>query len=71
MQVFWESYLRKTEILLTVCSSAGSHLGLPSVLYAVFSSLNVLWLLVPLYVVTMVMFMVAEWKYNEEIKKTL
>ena len=32
---------------------------------------NVLWLLVPLYVVTMMMFMVAEWKYNEEMKKTL
>ena len=32
---------------------------------------NVLWLLVPLYVVTMVMFMMAEWRYGEEMKKTL
>ena len=30
---------------------------------------NVLWLLVPLYVVTMVMFMIAEWRYSEEMKK--
>ena len=32
---------------------------------------NILWLLVPLYVVTMVMFMVAEWRYGKEMKKTL
>ena len=32
---------------------------------------NVLWLLVPLFVVTMVMFIVAEWRYNEEMKKTI
>ena len=32
---------------------------------------NVLWLLVPLYAVTMMMFMVAEWRYNEEMKKTM
>ena len=30
---------------------------------------NVLWLLVPLYVVTMVMYLVAEWNYDKEIKK--
>lgn len=32
---------------------------------------NVLWLLVPLYIVTMVMFIVAEWKYNDEMKRTV
>ena len=32
---------------------------------------NVLWLLVPLYVVTMVMFIIAEWRYSDEMKKTL
>jgi len=32
---------------------------------------NVLWLLVSLFTVTMVMFIAAEWKYSEEMKKTL
>ena len=31
---------------------------------------NVLWLLVPLYVVTMAMYLVAEWNYSKEMKKT-